>query len=64
VKWFQIDSWHILREVQVLATGEDSEDVEWAVALCGFKSADAELLSERPGNEASCENCLRIHTKD
>jgi hypothetical protein len=62
-KWFEIDSWHILREIQTLPTGMDMENTEWAVSLCGLK-ADAIVVDERPGNEATCENCLRIATKD
>lgn len=65
-QWFEIDSWHILREIEVLPTGvgNEAEPVEWSVALCGLKSANALVVNQRPGNEASCENCLRIATKD
>jgi hypothetical protein len=66
LQWFEIDSWHILREIQMLNTGmgDDVEEVEWAVSLCGLKSANAVPTTDRPGNEATCENCLRILTKD
>lgn len=62
IQWVKIaeGSWHIIRE-----TGEDQTGVAYVTTLCGLdRPWDGEWLSERPGNEASCENCLRILTKD
>jgi hypothetical protein len=61
-KWIQIagnDSWHIL--------GPDkTDDAGFTVlaTLCGLTPRNFDLRTERPGHEASCENCLRILTKD
>lgn len=61
-KWLQIlgnDSWHIL--------GPDAEDDSGFTVLatfCGLKPRHFDLRTERPGNEATCENCLRIVMND
>jgi hypothetical protein len=59
--WVQIvgnDSWHIAKE------DTDEGDFRIIGTLCGLKPRNFDLRRDRPGNEATCENCLRILTKD
>lgn len=51
-------SWHIVEETT------DDQGFTVLGTLCGLKPRNFDVRSERPGNEASCENCLRILTKD
>lgn len=46
------ESWH-------LSDDHTNEDLMIRWALCGKKLVGA-LLRDRPGNEKSCESCLRI----
>lgn len=60
--WLRIagnDSWHIVDLEAV-------DDAGFTVigTLCGLQPRNYDLRDKRPGNEASCENCLRIVTKD
>jgi hypothetical protein len=59
--WIRVndnESWHILAD----ATDEAGFTV--IGTLCGLRPKIFDVRRERPGNEASCENCLRILTKD
>ena len=52
VMWFKIRSWHI-------ASGLVSR-ANHPKALCGKWGRPENLIDERPGNEKTCETCLRI----
>jgi hypothetical protein len=61
-QWMRIydnESWH-LRGASAL----DDAGLRVVATMCGLKPRHYDLRNERPGNEASCENCLRILTKD
>jgi len=58
LKWVQIDSWHIVK-----TAFESRGGIEMETTLCGLRTSGA-THDERKGNEATCENCLRILTKD
>lgn len=58
LRWIKIESWHIVKSEFTSRGG-----IDMAETLCGLR-AEGVTLDERPGNEASCENCLRIVTKD
>jgi hypothetical protein len=53
VEWGQVPysgrkrSWHIMREV-------------WDFSVCGRAIDPVSIRQERPGNEKTCETCLRI----
>lgn len=51
VSWVKVRSWH------VLDTPTRMPDVY--VTRCG-RRAQGPVLDERPGNERTCETCLRI----
>lgn len=53
VRWVRIRSWHIVRYPGRGFT------LEHYTTLCG-RVAPGPELDERPGNEATCESCLRI----
>jgi hypothetical protein len=51
------DSWHIVDPESVASLMVVS-------TLCGLTPRNYDLRGNRPGNEASCENCLRIEVGD
>lgn len=60
-QWMKVygnDSWHLVTEAV------DGSGFTIIATLCGLKPRNFDVRNERPGNEASCENCLRILTKD
>ena len=53
VRWFKIQSWHIWSGQVSRANAPRS--------LCGkYSHIGAEIVDDRPGNEKTCENCLRL----
>lgn len=61
-QWMRInanESWHLVEPHAV-----DEAGFTVVGTLCGLKPRYYDLRNERPGNEASCESCLRILTKD
>lgn len=52
-RWFQIRSWHILKDVQ------GSEFLAW----CGRRVGAATLVYDNLGSAKSCESCLRNHAR-
>jgi hypothetical protein len=61
-QWIKIasesESWHIVKDTV------DEAGFTVIGTLCGLKPRNFDVRNERPGHEASCENCLRIYTKD
>ena len=52
VRWFKIISWHVFTGVS---------RANRPIARCGLTgNASAEILDDRPGNQKTCENCLRL----
>lgn len=54
--WVRIESWHIVADEQ-----RDGKDQ----TLCGLEPDEGSaLVDDFPGNEKTCENCLRINARD
>ena len=59
IKWFKVESWHILKDSGISVGGSDW----YAKSLCGViqRPWDQAVLDRLPGgSEKSCENCLIV----
>ena len=52
VQWVKIRSWHIYRTYTRMFGS--------ALTVCGRAVAAPDVVNDRPGNERTCETCLRI----